>query len=137
MEADDEDDTIHFNGSTCVDFMFDYLDEKTVDENGDDRRVICVFQNFKGYDGMFVLQYLYRTHREIEGQIKVGTKALSLQTGGIKFIDCCCFPPFPSASFPDTFWHRRDEKRFFPSQIQYDGKPIVRWPYATCSHVRP
>lgn len=57
-----EDETEVFYGPDCTDNMFEQLDDLTITEEGDNRDVIVVFHNFKGYDGMFVLQYLLRTH---------------------------------------------------------------------------
>ena len=80
---------------TNTDLVFDFTvgsaqvlqDELAFDEDGDDRNVIVVFHNFKGYDGMFVLPYLYRTHREVKDQITIGTKILSLKSDNLTFKD--------------------------------------------------
>lgn len=114
---EDEDEGVSYYGETCVDAMMEYLDDLTVDDNDDDREVICVFHNFKGYDGMFVLQYLYRTKRDVDFQITVGTKVLNLSTGDIKFVDSCCFLPFPLAAFPATFGLQELTKGFFPHKF--------------------
>ena len=73
-----------------------------------------IFHNFKGYDGMFVLQHLYATHREVEDQICVGTKVLSLRSGNLTFKDSLCLLPFSLASFPATFGLEELRKGFFP-----------------------
>ena len=69
LEDEESEDIIPFYGEDCVESMFEHLDSLTIDEYGDERRVIVVFHNFKGYDGMFVLQHQYATHREVEDQI--------------------------------------------------------------------
>lgn len=56
-----EDETELFYGPDCTD-MFEQLDDLTIRREGDNRDVIVVFHNFKGCDGMFVLQYLFRIH---------------------------------------------------------------------------
>ena len=93
----------------------DYLDDQTVDEHGDERKVICIFHNFKGYDGMFILKYLYDTHRTVEQQISIGTKVLSLSTGDITFKDSLCFLTFPLSEFPSTFGIEELTKDYFKS----------------------
>ena len=113
-EDEEEDETHSFYGPTCTDDLFDHLDALSVDEYGDERRVIVIFHNFKGYDGMFVLQHLYATHREVEDQICVGTKVLSLRSGNLTFKDSLCFLPFSLASFPATFGLAELRKGFFP-----------------------
>lgn len=126
-EAEDEDETYSFYGPSCTEEFVDYLDGLTVDEYGDERKVICIFHNFKGYDGIFILKYLYDTHRTVENQICIGTKVLSLSTGDITFKDSLCFLSFPLSSFPATFGIEELCKGFFPHQFntsenqEYDG----------------
>ena len=116
-EPDDQDDTVSFYGSDCTEPFMDYLEELTVDEHGDERKVICIFHNFKGYDGMFVLQYLYEKHMTVEQQICIGTKVLSLSTGDITFKDSLCFLPFPLSQFPSTFGIEELAKGYFPHKF--------------------
>lgn len=113
-ESEEEEDTTVCYGLDCTEQFFDYLDERCVDDYGNDREVIVLFHNFKGYDGMFVLKYLYENHRLVERQITVGTKVLSLQNDLITFKDSLCFLPFPLSSFPATFGLTELKKGFFP-----------------------
>ena len=77
--CESEEDDIHvFYGDNCTEDFVNHLDSLCEDEDGDTRKLIAVFHNFKGYDGMFVLDYLYNTHRNIEDQVTVGCKILSL-----------------------------------------------------------
>ena len=116
-EPENEEDTVSFYGNDCTEQFMDYLDDLTVDEHGDERKVICIFHNFKGYDGMFVLKYLYDTHRTVEQQICIGTKVLSLSTGDITFKDSLCFLPFPLSQFPSTFGIEELTKGYFPHKF--------------------
>ena len=113
-ETADQEETQRFYGADCTDKFFEYLDELTIDDDNLPRKVIVIFHNFKGYDGMFVLKYLYDNHRDVDNQITVGTKVLSLSNGNITFKDSLCFLPFPLASFPDTFGIQELRKGFFP-----------------------
>ena len=113
-ETGEEDETQIFYGEDCTEEFFDFLDEHVIDEYGDERQLIVVFHNFKGYDGMFVLQHLYEQHRVVDSQITVGTKVLSLKNDLITFKDSLCFLPFPLASFPATFGLTEQCKGFFP-----------------------
>lgn len=113
-ESEEEDETNVFYSLDCTEQFFDYLDDLTVDDHGDDRKVIVIFHNFKGYDGMFVLKYLYDHHRYVEDQITIGTKVLSLCNELITFKDSLCFLPFPLSSFPATFGLTEQCKGFFP-----------------------
>ena len=117
-ETEDEDDeTLEFYGSNCTEEFMNHLDDLTVDEHGDERKVICIFHNFKGYDGMFILKYLYDSHRTVENQICIGTKVLSLSTGDITFKDSLCFLSFPLSQFPHTFGIEELAKGFFPHKF--------------------
>ena len=113
-ESEEDNTTQVFYGQTCTEDFFDYLDPLTVDEDGDARRVIVIFHNFKGYDGMFVWKYLYDTHRYLEDPITIGAKLLSLRAGDITFKDSLCFFPFPLGSFPATFGLTEQTKGFVP-----------------------
>ena len=126
-ETDEDDETFTFYGSECTSLFFDWLEEQAVDQDGDDRPVIALFHNLKGYDGMFILQHCYATHREVVDQITVGTKILSLRTDRLTFKDSLCFLPFPLANFPATFGIEELCKGFFPHKFNtlenqdYDG----------------
>ena len=126
-ETDEDDETFTFYGSECTSLFFDWLEEQAVDQDGDDRPVIALFHNLKGYDGMFILQHCYATHREVVDQITVGTKILSLRSDRLTFKDSLCFLPFPLANFPATFGIEELCKGFFPHKFNtlenqdYDG----------------
>ena len=98
-----------------------------MDQDGDDRDVIAIFHNLKGYDGMFLLQHSYATHRDVTDQITVGTKILSFKSDRLTFKDSLCFLPFPLANFPATFGIEELCKGFFPHKFNtleiqdYDG----------------
>ena len=110
----EEEETHVFYGEFCTEALFEHLDDLTVDEYGDPRKVIIIFHNFKGYDGMFVLKYLYDNHCDVENQVTVGTKVLSLINGDLTFKDSLCFLPFPLSAFPSTFGITELHKGFFP-----------------------
>ena len=66
-------------------------------------KVIVVAQNFKGYDGYFILEVLYKQHTSNLQQIVNGAKILSLELPNKKFIDSMNFFPMALANFPKTF----------------------------------
>lgn len=113
-EDTETDDSKVMYGNVCSKEFPDYLGYLTVTEDGEERDVIVVFHNFKGYDAMFILQQLFKEHRSVTDQINVGSKVLSLTSGKLKFIDSLCFPPFPLSAFPDTFGVNALKKGFFP-----------------------
>ena len=123
--AEDEETTV-FYGRDCTERFFDHLDALTVDDYGDPRQVMVIFHNFKGYDGMFIIKYLYDNHRHVDLQITIGAKILSLQNGDLIFKDSLCFLPFPLASFPATFGLTEQCKGFFPHLFNTDANQSYR-----------
>lgn len=77
-------------------------------------KVIVVAHNFKGYDGYFILEELYKQHTSNLQQIVNGAKILSLELPSIKFIDSMNFFPMALANFPKTFGLNEPKKGFFP-----------------------
>ena len=113
-ETEDCDETEVFYGEDCTEDFFELLDNLTITDDGDERKVIVLFRNFQGYDSMFIQQYLHRFHREVTDQITVGVKVLSLTSGNLVFKDSLCFLPFPLSAFPSTFALTELKKGFFP-----------------------
>ena len=96
------------------------MDNLAVDSQGDDRPVTVLFHNLKGYDGTFLLQHLYRVHREVADQITVGTKILSFTSDRLTFKDSLCFLPFPDGI----------AQGILPASLQRDGQPRPRGSHA-------
>ena len=116
-------------GEDCaLQFLHDLDDLVDVPENGQERQIIVVFHNLKGFDGMFILHELYQQQHEVSDQLTMGAKVLSFQSGPLKLIDSLCFLPIPLASFPSTLNLTELKKEFFPhlfntpDQQQYVGR---------------
>lgn len=77
-ETEDCDVTEVFYGEDCTKNLFEFLDSLTITDDGDERKIIVLFHNFRRYDSMFIQQYLHRFHREVTNQIIAGVKVLSL-----------------------------------------------------------
>ena len=106
-----------FYGPDCTPRFFDWLEELALHQDGDDRQIIAIFHNLKGYNGMFILQHCCATHLEAEDQITIDTKILSLRLDRLTFKDLLCFLPFPLANFPATFGFKELCKGFFPHKF--------------------
>ena len=113
-----EEEEIHvIDGDHCVlNFLQELDDLAEVPDNNEQqqREVIVVFHNLKGFDSVFVIKELYDQQRSLENQLTVGAKVLSFKTGPLTFIDSLCFLPMPLASFPATFNLTELKKGFFP-----------------------
>ena len=103
------------DGEDCaLQFLRDLDDLIDIPDREDEREILVVFHNLKGFDGMFILHELYQQQREVADQLTVGAKVLSFKSGPLKFIDSLCFLPMPLASFPSTFNLTELKKGFFP-----------------------
>ena len=111
-----EEEAIHvLDGEDCaLQFLHDLDDLVDVPDSDQEREILVVFHNLKGFDGMFILHELYQQQREVVDQLTVGAKVLSFKNGPIKFIDLLCFLPMPLASFPTTFNSTELKKGFLP-----------------------
>ena len=111
-----EEATIHvLDGENCaLQFLHDLDDLTEVPDRDDEREILVVFHNLKGFDSMFILHELCQQQREVVDQLTVGAKVLSFKSGPLKFIDSLCFLPMPLASFPSTFNLTELKKGFFP-----------------------
>ena len=79
-----------------------------------ERPVIVLFHNLKGFDGVFILNELYKDSRRVINQACMGAKVLTFKTGSITFKDSLCFLPFPLSAFPNTFGIEEIKKGYFP-----------------------
>ena len=79
-----------------------------------ERPVTVLFHNLKGFDGVFLLNELYRDSRKVINQACTGAKVLTFKAGPITFKDSLRFLPFPLAAFPSTFGIKEIKKGYFP-----------------------
>ena len=113
-ETSESDECHTLYGEDVTGRFLSEMEELAVDDDGDDRSVIVVFHNLKGYDGMLLLRHLYAEHREVTGMVTIGAKVLSFSSDRLTFKDSLCFLPFSLASFPSTFGLTELCKGFFP-----------------------
>ena len=126
-KASDDYEIHDLYGDDCCLRFLHALDEMTdIPGYEEERPVIIMFHNLKGFDGMFVINTLYAQQRTVTSQLTVGAKVLSFQSGALTFKDSLCFLPMPLASFPATFGLTELKKGFFSPCFQYLGKPILR-----------
>ena len=115
-----EEDEIHcLRGPDCclqfLNDLDDLADQPLEDgEDDDERTIIIIFHNLKGFDGIFMLRELYQQQRTVTAQLTVGAKVLSFTSGPLVFKDSLCFLPMPLASFSSTFGITEIKKGYFP-----------------------
>ena len=116
--SSESENIVTHKGKDCVCTFLHDLDEATDIPNDDrDREVIVIFHNLKGFDGVFIINQLYKQKRSVENQLTIGCKVLAFQSGSIMFKDSLCFLAFPLASFPTTFNLHELKKGFFPHEF--------------------
>ena len=120
----DEDD------ENVVDRFLLHLDDYAhpADENIEEQPLIIIFHNLKGFDGIFILNALYKAGRRVTDQLTVGAKVLSFTSGALLFKDSLCFLPMPLASFPSTFGLTEMKKGFFPHSFNIPEHQSYRGP---------
>ena len=113
-------------GEGCaLQFLRDLDDLVDVPDSDVEREIIVVFQNLKGFDGMFILHELYQQQREVVDQLTKGAKVLSFKSGPFKFIDSLCFLPMPLALFKH-FQIDGIEEGVLSASVQYPRQPTIR-----------
>lgn len=76
---------------------------------------IVIAHNFKGYDGQLILNYLVHTACISPSVIMNGTKILSMQACGLKFLDSYNYLPFALSKMPSAFGFQELKKGYFPT----------------------
>ena len=135
--------TIHpedcLEGENCVDRFLYHLDDHShpPDENIEEQPLIILFHNLKGFDGMFILNSLYKAMRTVEEQLTIGAKVLSFKSGPLVFKDSLCFLPMPLSSFPSTFNLTESKKGFFPHSFNTLANQDYRGPIPALHYYDP
>lgn len=78
---------------------------------------IAIAHNLKGYDGVFIMNYIIRNLLPIDPRPSVvvnGSKILSIRFKKVSLIDSYSFIPISLASFPNAFGISELRKGFFP-----------------------
>ena len=127
-ETSESDTCVMLGGNDCTAAFIRDMDALAFDQDGDDRNVICVFHNLKGYDGMFILEHLYKEKRAVDRIVSIGAKVLSFVSDKLSFKDSVCFLPFPLAAFSATFSLSELHKGFFPHAFNVQRNQTYRGP---------
>ena len=128
------------DGKNCVDTFINHLidyahpaDDNTIEE----QPLIILFHNLKGFDGIFLLNSLYKGMRTVEEQLTIGAKVLSFKSGPLVFKDSLCFLPMPLSNFPATFGLTELKKGFFPHAFNTADHQNYRGPIPSIDYYDP
>ncbi|XP_056001762.1 uncharacterized protein LOC130048746 [Ostrea edulis] len=119
----------------------EWLLQSETDEQGhvelkhDEATIIA--HNFKGYDGQFILNYLVHTACIKPTVILNGSKILSMQVLGLRFIDSYNFLPFALAKMPSAFGLTELKKGYFPHFFNTTENQQYVGPYPAAHFYNP
>ncbi|XP_056022017.1 uncharacterized protein LOC130054931 [Ostrea edulis] len=99
--------------------------------------VTIIAHNFKGYDGQFILNYLVHTACIKPTVILNGSKILSMQVLGLRFIDSYNFLPFALAKMPSAFGLTELKKGYFPHFFNTTENQQYVGPYPAAHFYNP
>lgn len=103
-----------FLGTDSLTQFMQYLVEK-IDEKF--RNVICLAHYMKGFDGQFILKYMYENNSkwslDSDSLIINGTKIMRIKVGRYMFLDSINYLCFPLSKLPKMF-NIPETKGWFP-----------------------
>ena len=134
-----QEDITVLRGEDCVDWFIAHLDDHAhpPTENIEEQPLIILFHNLKGFDGIFLINALYKAGRRVTDQLTIGAKVLSFVSGALIFKDSLCFLPMPLASFPTTFDFTESKKGFFPHAFNTPNHQSYRGPIPALHYYDP
>lgn len=83
----------------------------------DQPNYIAIAHNMKGYDGIFIMNYIINNKAPFDSEpfvICQGSKILCIRYRNVKIIDSYSFIPIPLSDFPSAFGISEEKKGFFP-----------------------
>ena len=104
---------------TCEREQFIFKGESTLDDfcewlfSGDNKGSICIGHNAQAYDVILIMEYIHKLGIKPE-VIQNGSKIMSLQACGLRFIDSLNFFNTSLANLPALFGLNELHKGFFP-----------------------
>ena len=86
------------------------------------------FHNLKGFDGVFIIDALYKMNLKVTDIMATGTKMLHFKHKHLTFKDTLCFLNMPLTNFTKTFGLKELKKGWFPhnfsklENLEYEGE---------------
>ncbi|XP_061192292.1 uncharacterized protein LOC133200521 [Saccostrea echinata] len=129
-----------FRGPETLRQFMDWLLQPTTGNNNSallHDEAIIIAHNFKGYDGQFILNYLVHSACLKPTVIMNGSKILSMQICGLKFIDSYNFLPFALSKMPSAFGFTELKKGYFPHFFNTEHNQNYVGPYPPAAYYNP
>ena len=107
----------HHWGTNCVDLFIQTLLQWAKEEkekHGGIQECHIFFQNLKGFDGVFIMNSLYKLNLKVTDIMGTGPKMLHFKHKDLVFKDSLSFLNMPLANFTKTIGLVERKKGFFP-----------------------
>ena len=102
--------------------------------NNNKEELHIFFHNLKGFDGIFMLDALYKMNLKVTDIMGTGKKTLHFKHKSLVFKDCLSFLNMPLTNFTNTFGLQELKKGWFPQKfsklenLQHEGPiPALRY----------
>lgn len=115
----DSDKIFHHWGRNCVQLFIKTM-LRWVKENkkeGKPYHLTIFFHNLKGFDGMFIIDALYKMNLKVTDIMATGTKMLHFKHKHFTFKDSLCFLNMPLTNFTKTFGLKELKKAGFDTSF--------------------
>lgn len=119
----------HHWGTNCVDLFIQTLlqwaeEEKYKDGGAPELHIF--FHNLKGFDGVFIMNTLYKQNLKVTDNMGTGTKMLHFKHKNLIFKDSLSFLNMPVTNFTKTFGLTELKKSWFPHKFSMNPSVWMR-----------
>ena len=121
-----------FSGPTTLKDFLDWLFECKRH-----KKATVIAHNFSGYDGQFILRHLTQTASYPPKLIMNGSKILSMEAYGLRFIDSYSFINQPLSKFPKAYGLDELKKGYFPYLFNTTANQEYVGPYPDPKYYDP
>ena len=115
----DNDTIFHHWGTNCVQAfiktILNWSKERKKEAGAQDMTIF--FHNLKGFDGIFMMDALYKLNLKVTDIMGTGTKMLHFKHKNLVFKDSLSFLNMPQTNFTNTFGLRELKKGWFPHKF--------------------
>ena len=112
----DDERIFHHWGTNCVKTLINTILNwsKANKKAGRPYEFTIFFHNLKGFDGVFIIDAIYKMNLKVSEIMATGTKMLHFKHKHLTFKDSLCFLNMPLTNFTKTFRLKELKKGWFP-----------------------
>ena len=120
-EADQNDQQFNFRGENCVNKFLTWI--HAIANKEDVEKVVVVAHNFKGYDGYFILEDLYKQHVTDLSQNGKRSQDTQFRNSRCEIHRFTEFFPHALVELSKDIWNSRLKERILSAFLYYARKP--------------